>query len=155
MNIPFVVGVGFSMFCTWMLLYSLRRYKKSLASINWPTAQGVILEVRLWGKRNVRGEMLDLEKLSIKYSYAVQETAYQGTTPAFYTLVYPETVDFANNHPENSKIKVYYRPENPAESVLIPGPRQGNKRFSDILVAGLGLMIAAIIALLGALGILG
>lgn len=155
MNTPLVVGAGFALFCTWMLINALRGYKKSLASKDWPNVNGKILELRLWGKRNVDGEMRDVEKLSIEYSYDVQGVSHKGNTAAFYTLVYPETVDFASNHPKNSDATVYYQPTNPAESVLVPGPRPGNKRYSDILLASFGLVVSLSISILGALGKIG
>jgi len=51
------------------------------------------------------------------------------------------TVNFANEHPANSDLWVYYRPDKPDESVLIPGPRPGNKRYSDIILASIGLVV--------------
>ncbi len=155
MNTPFLVGAGFALFCTWMLIGALSGYKKSLASKDWPSVNGKVLVVRLWGKRNVDGEMRDVERLSIEYSYDVQGINYKGTAVAFYTLVYPETVDFAHNHPENSEVRVYYQQTNPAESVLVPGPKSGNKRYSDILLASFGLVISLSVSILGALGRIG
>lgn len=155
MNTPLIVGAGSALFCTWMLINALHGYKKSLASRGWPSVNGKLLKLELWGKRNVDGEMRDVERLSIEYSYDVHGVNHKASTAAFYTLVYPETVDFASNHPESSEVTVYYQPTNPAESVLVPGPKPGNKRYSDILLASFGLVVSLSISILGALGRIG
>ncbi|NKB39303.1 MAG: hypothetical protein GKR93_19400 [Gammaproteobacteria bacterium] len=51
------------------------------------------------GKRNVGGEIKAVEKLNIEYIFEVDGKTHKGTTATFYTLMYPETVDFANEHP--------------------------------------------------------
>ena len=155
MNTPFYVGIGFGLFCGWLLIDSFFNYKKAQASIGWPSVNGDLLKVRLWGKRNVGGTMQEVENLRVSYSYDVRGISHTGSTVAFYTLVYPETVDFAQDHPVNSEVAVYYQPDNPSESVLIPGPKPGSKRYSDLLLAGIGVLISAGIAIAGALGIIG
>ncbi len=91
----------------------------------------------------------------MEYVYEVHGKPYTGTAPTFYTLVYPETVNFATRFPKNSEVSVHYDTGNPADSVLIPGPKQGNKRYSDIILAGVGLVVAVSIAVFGALGVIG
>ena len=117
--------------------------------------RGRLVGLRLWGKRNVGGKIQEVENLNVEYDYVVHGNSYAGTTVAFYTLVYPETVDFANNHPKNSEVTIYYQTSDPAKSVLIPGPKPGKKRYSDIILASIGLIVAVCIAIAGALGILG
>ena len=73
---------------------------------------------------------------------------------SYFTLVYPETMEFAEAHPEGSELQVYYDPLNPAESVLVPGPR-ADKRYSDLILASLGVGVGVVLALLGWLEILG
>ena len=152
MNTPFIVGALSTVFCTWMLFHAFCSYKKALASKDWPSVKGKINEIELWGKRNVDGQMQEVEKLSIEYFYEVHGKAYKGTTAAFYTLMYPETVNFKKNYPVNSEVSVYYETNNPAESVLIPGPRPGNKRYSDIILASIGLVVSVSVAFFGAIG---
>ena len=99
--------------------------------------------------------MQEVEKLAIEYVFEVDGETYKGATATFYTLMYPETVDFANNHPLNSEVSVYYETNDPANSVLIPGPRPGNKRYSDIILASIGLIASVSVAFFGALGKIG
>lgn len=106
------------------------------------------------GRRNVDGEMKDVERLTVRYRYSVGGEPLTGHSVTFYTLVYPETVAFAESHPEGSTIPVHYNPERPGESVLRPGPRPGYKRFSDLILAGLGILAGAGVAAGGWFGVL-
>ncbi len=153
MNIPVIAGAIVALFSLYMLTYAIRSYKKSLASEGWPTVNGKLVKVHLWGGRNVDGEMKEVEKLDVKYEYTVQEAPYTGTAVTYYTLVYPETAEFADRHPLNSNISVYYNPENPSESVLMAGPRKDNKRYSDIILGSLGVIVGVLIAVAGWLGV--
>jgi hypothetical protein len=68
--------------------------------------------------------------------------------------MYPETLEFADQYPVNSDIKIYYNPKNPSESVLIPGPRK-DKPYSDLILGLLGVIIGVAIAVLSWRGIIG
>jgi hypothetical protein len=155
LNAPFIVGTLFAIFCGRMFAHAWRSYKNSIESKYWPSVEGKISNVELWGKRNVSGEIKEVENLKIEYIFEVHGKTYKGTTAAFYTLVYPETVDFACVHPTNSKVSVYYKANNPDESVLMPGPKSGNKRYSDIILASVGIGVSVSIAFFGAIGIIG
>ena len=151
-NIPFIAGSLFSIFSVWMFIHAFRSYRKSVESENWPSVEGKISKVELWGKRNIGGKIEEVEHLVIEYFFEVQGETYKGTRATFYTLVFPETVDFAGNHPVNSSVTVYYETNKPEESVLIPGPKPGNKRYSDIILASMGIGVSVSIAFFGALG---
>lgn len=112
-------------------------------------------KVELWGRRTIDGEPRPVEKLSVEYEYAIDGSRYSGTQAAFYTLVYPETVSFAEAHPERSEVPVYYNPDDPAESVLVTGSKGDNKRYSEVILASVGLIVSVAIATFGMLGILG
>lgn len=155
MNAPVITGFLFSGFCIWLLMHGLRSYKKALDSLHWPGTRGEISKLELWGKRNINGQVQDAEKLSVDYHFAVNGKTFQGSRLAFYTLMYPETVNFANANPAKSHITVYYDPNNPDNCVLIPGSRSGNKRYSDIVIASIGLIVSIGITILGALGKIG
>lgn len=129
-------------------------YKSALASKTWPTIDGQLTDVRLWGKRNVGGEIKGAENLIVKYNYEVNGLKYTGTSATFYTLVYPKTMEFSERHPPNSDVKVYYNPKDPAESVLIPGLNP-DKPYSDLILGFLGAAIGVVIATLGWMGVIG
>jgi hypothetical protein len=74
---------------------------------------------------------------------------------SFYTLMYPETTDFADNHPLNRAVTVHYDPMMPTNAVLIPGPRKDNKRFSDTILASAGIIVGVALSVSGWQGIIG
>jgi hypothetical protein len=54
--------------------------------------------------------------------------------------MYPETTEFAEDHPIESIVTVYYNPAKPSESILLPGPRKGSKRYSDLTLGIIGTL---------------
>ena len=155
MNIAFLAGLGFLTFSLYMLNHALRNNKKALASRGWPSTEGHLREVTLWGSRNIGGQMKEVERLKVMYEYEIQGKLFAGNTVAFYTLVYPETLEFAKHHPQHTHTKVYYNPAQPDESVLITGPKPGNKRYSEIILSGVGIIASAAIMVFGWFGVLG
>jgi len=153
-NIPFIAGIAFALFGIYMLIHAMTGYRKALASSSWPSVNGILTDVRLWGLRRIDGEMKDVEKLIVEYDYEVSGQKYTGRSPTFYTLVYPETLEFAQRHPAGSNIKVHYNPEDPSESVLITGVKK-NKPYSDLILGALGVITGAVIATLGWMEIIG
>ncbi|MEX2527859.1 MAG: DUF3592 domain-containing protein [Gemmatimonadota bacterium] len=90
-----------------------------------PGVQGQLIEVRLWGKRNIGGQMVEAEKLAVEYQYQVRGQKHIGRAPAFYTLMYPETLNFSKRLAVGGDVEVRYNPAEPNESVLLPGLRKG------------------------------
>ena len=138
----FLVALGFLLFCIYMLRHALINHRNARASNDWISTNGKITELQLWGKRRVDGVMVDCENLRIKYQYDVSGKKFTGNRSAFYTLHYPETVDFAKRYPQGAVVPVFYNPQNSAESVIVPGlhPQKPN---SEIWLAGFGVVIMA------------
>lgn len=136
----FLVAVGFLLFCIYMLRHALINHRNARASNDWAFVTGALTELRLWGKRRINGEMVDSENLSVQYQYEVNGKNFTGSRAAFYTLHYPETIDFAERYPQGSRVSVFYNPQNPAESVIVPGlhPQKPN---SEIWLAGVGVVV--------------
>ena len=153
-NTPAIIGMFCIAFCLWMLRFALKNLTQADASSRWPNVEGRMISVTLWGKRNVNGEHKDVEHLSVKYGYEVDGMRYEGSQVGFYTLVYPETVAFAERHPSNSKVTVFYHPTNPQCAVLTPGAKGNNKRYSEVILASLALLVAIMITTMGLLGYL-
>ena len=148
MNIPVVVGAAFAIFSAYLLKHAITSYRRGKASLTWPSVDGRMTAVRLWGLRRVDGKMRDVERLAVEYVYEVNGTRYTGASAAFYSLVYPETADFAERHPVESSVRVFHDPADPTLSVLTPGPRR-DKPFSDFILAALGLLVGIGVAVLG------
>jgi hypothetical protein len=138
MNIPLLAGSLFAIFGIYLLGRALSDYKKAVASL----------------ERNIDGEMQDTEKLIVAYEYEFKGSQHSGSSAAFYTLVYPETVEFARSHSVNGEVTVYCNPKAPGESVLMPGPRK-DKPYSDCILGVLGVVAGVVIAVLGFLGVIG
>jgi len=155
MNLPFIVGSIFTVFSLWILKHAITNFRTARQSESWPSVTGRLVTVELWGTRNVDGVMKPVERLSIQYDYQVDGHIHTGKNVAFYTLVYPETVQFAENHPENSDVRVYYSPETPSNSVFIPGVKGDNKRYSEIILASMALTVGIAITTTGAYGWIG
>lgn len=132
----------------------MSHYQKAKESVNWPSTKGKISEVRLWGKRRVDGIHQDADKLAVKYGYKVQDQSYTSSSVAFYTLMYPKTFEFAQQHQLESDVTVYYNPEHPFESVLVPGLRL-DKPYSDLILSAIGITIGISISVSAWLGFIG
>lgn len=154
MNIPFLAGSAFAIFGIYLFGRAVRDYGKARASQEWPATKGRLTDVRLWGTRNIDGEIKDTEKLIVEYEYQVNGLKYTGRAAAFYTLVYPATVEFADSHPANSDVQVYYNPEKPDECVLIPGHKK-DKPYSELILAALASVAGVVVAVLGGAGVIG
>jgi len=146
MNIPLLAGSVFALFGVYLLGHAIASYKSAVASQSWPTTDGQLTDLRLWGKRNIDGEMKDAEKLAVEYRYEINGLKYTGRSAAFYTLVYPKTVEFAERYSSGRGITIYYNPSDPSESVIVPG-RNPDKPYSDLIMGALGVVIGAVIAL--------
>ncbi|HCC79949.1 MULTISPECIES: DUF3592 domain-containing protein [unclassified Methylophaga] len=114
MNIALLAGSALTLFGIYLLKHSVTSYQKAVASQRWPSVTGQLTEVLLWGSRNLGGQIKEVEKLNVEYNYQINGQNYTGTLPAFYTVMYPETLEFADQYPVNSDIKIYYNPKNPS-----------------------------------------
>lgn len=154
MNIPVLAGAGFTVFSAYLLQHAVKSYKSSVASQAWPVTDGKLTEVHLWGKRKIDGETKAADNLAVEYCYEVGGIKYTGSSATFYTLIYPETIKFANRYSKNSNINVYYNLNDPAESVLIPGLNPG-KPYSDLIMGVFGVATGIVISWLGWVGAIG
>lgn len=142
MNVTyFLVSLGLFLFCIYMLRYALRNYARAKASNNWASITGEIVRIELWGKRKIDGKMVDSEHVRVVYKYCVNDETFSGNKAAFYTLHYPETLEFVKRYPQGSIVPVFYNPKAPEESVILPGlhPQKPN---SEIWLAGIGVVIS-------------
>ncbi|WP_127560322.1 DUF3592 domain-containing protein [Saccharospirillum alexandrii] len=154
MNLPLLAGLAFALFGIYLLFHSIANYRHAKASQGWPSVVGRLVEVQLWKKRLIEGEMKDAEHVKVAFSYQVNGRDYTGRLPTFYTLVYPETVEFAERYPVGSEVQVYYNPVNPADAVLVPGLKK-DKPYSELILAVICLGVGIAVAVLGWLGVIG
>lgn len=154
MNIPLIAGLALALFSVYMLRHAITSYKSAVASRSWPTTDGQLADIRLWGKRNIGGEMKEAEKLAVTYTYEINGRKFTGKSVAFYTLVYPKTLEFAERYGSERDVTVHFNPRDPSESVLVPGLNP-EKPYSDLIMAALGLVMGLVIATLAWVGVIG
>jgi len=155
MNIvPTIAGIAFLLFGCYLLTQAKKSLGNARSSTAWPKTRGTITKMNLFGRRLVDGQEIPAKFLKAEYTYTVSEQQYESDKICFYTLVYPETTEFAEHHPIGATVDVYYNPNNPAESALITGPREG-KENSDMFMAGLAITVGIVIAAAGLTGAIG
>ncbi len=154
MNIPLVAGVLVVIFGGYMLRHAIVSYRTAVASLTWPTTNGQVTEVRLWGLRNIDGKMKDANNLIVAYHYKIDNVSYSGKSVTFYTLVYPETIALAKRYSATPDVKVYYNPANVSKSVLVPGPNP-NKPYSDLILSCVAVVTGIAVMVFAWLGVIG
>ena len=145
MDIGFYVSVLALIASLYFLRVGLSRLSTAKASVNWPSVSGEIIELAIWGKRLIEGDMRDADHLRVEYRYSVDGRQHVCGELANYTLVYPETYEFAQSYPRGSAVQVHYNPESPDQAVLIKGPRE-NKPYSDLFIASLAGLVSLSVA---------
>ena len=101
--------------------YMARVYSQAEAVRQWPTAQGEILKTWV----SVRSDSEDDEYVpEVRYRYTVEGQTYTGDR----LRAAPVSAGSRNGaermlaaYPQGAVVRVYYNPQNPAESVLEPG----------------------------------
>ena len=98
--------------------------EQAKASINWPTASGLVLESKVVRRRsNNSGRSTYSSKVS--YQYQIEGKTFESKTVWFGGNI--STSDRSMSHkivkkyPANKKIVVHYNPEDPGIAVLEPG----------------------------------
>lgn len=150
-----VAGIIFAILSFWMLSHAIVNLRQARKSEYWPTTEGKLIDLVLWGKRNVGGEMREVDKLRVSFEFEVNGKVHSGSDVAFYSLVYPETLIFYEKHVHNQQVSVHYNPVNPMESVLIPGIKPGNKGYSEITLAVIGVVVSIGIIVAASIGLIG
>lgn len=113
-----------------------RDISRAKASANWPNVQGEITESKVdirimdvpsnqhHSRPNRSNESLPAHFATIRYEYTVDGTVFKGGRVAFgdHGSSNPAHADeIVNKYPIGKSVTVYYRPDNPQESLLEPG----------------------------------
>lgn len=109
-----------------MLVVGARNIQGAWESENWPHVQGKISEseVRSHTSRNSNGRTSTSYSVELKYTYTVDDEEYIGDRLRFGEMNSNKRRDAnakAKTFAAGKKIKVFYDPEEPQESVLEPG----------------------------------
>jgi Protein of unknown function (DUF3592) len=135
-----IVGVILGGFLFWQVL-------KGLKAKNWPTVSGKVADSKVTMHYDDEGDRMYGSFVS--YLYNVDGLAYNGDKRSF--------GDYSSNNRQRAEkivarympgtdVKVYYRPDDPEDSVLEPGTN---------MVMVLFLLLPAVFLVVGVLGLLG
>ncbi|MCB1138381.1 MAG: DUF3592 domain-containing protein [Leptospiraceae bacterium] len=91
-----------------------------LASKNWPSTEGTIIEARLEQVRNTGGTTSEKTIAHFFYEYSVNGEQYSSSRLNFFSIS-GDPVTAAKSHEPGQAVVVYFDPENPDKSVLEPG----------------------------------
>jgi multisubunit Na+/H+ antiporter MnhC subunit len=148
---PLFVTVLFGAFGLWVWYTTWRGYHKVVASLSWPTVQGVINESAVIERQErfeathdpARGDEYYTVRIArIVYSYTVNNQEYKASN-------FSNTLDgkeqLVAKYPKGKTVRVSYNPQDPQECMVEP-IAQGNSRFvlTGIVI---GLILFAIAAL--------
>ena len=150
MNTPVWVGLIAALLAIYMLRYALKSLQQAKDSMRWPSVEGKIVECEIMsGAGTPQKKYLD-----VKYEYKVNGNTYSGERESFYTLLNTEVEKLHEKYTSSPVAKIYCNSKNPAESTLIVGPRR-DKKYSDILIASIALIMSVSIVIAGYLGYIG
>jgi len=149
-----LVFVGLGIF---LILRSKRDKAKAAQSLNWPSAVGKVLESRMIESTSTDsdGDSSTTYRPHVQYEYEVMGTSYTGDKIKVGMVVSTSAVkkvqETLARYPVGSAVKVYYDPNNPADSVLEQKASSNLTLILGIIFLGVGLCMVlpiGIIALL-------
>ena len=100
---------------------------RARASLSWETVEGTVTQSEVKSKSGGRGSGRTYMQ-SIHYDYTVDGKQYTGDRYCFvpfYSSDSSRARKIVAEYPVGSVVKVYYSPDVPEDSVLIPGPHAG------------------------------
>ncbi len=110
MSLPFAVQHGARLF-------------KALSSLGWQESEAEVLSTHIQSQ-GIPGKHGRCYETSVSYRYAADGTSYESDRVSFdpaYLNTYEKTLGLAARYPQGAKIRIFYNPRHPEESVLEPG----------------------------------
>lgn len=144
-----IIALAFLLVGTGTAVFFLLKIKKAMASRAWPSVSG---ELESSGLRKVVYNGVDGDSISdqasalvvdFRYRYTVNGDSFVGSRVTFSDSVNKATSSLKrlqSRYQGKEAISVYYNPENPAESVLLPGATFYN--FTPLITSGLFVLAA-------------
>ena len=146
----FGIGVG-------SIIFGIRNRKKAEASNAWPSADGMITNAWIEENTDVDDDGYSSTTYTPKWEYQFQ---ISGTTYTSDRISYGAVKGYGRRKkaqeelvkfPTNSRVRVYYDPANPAESVLIRGTKG---TMLGIILGIIVILISIIVACVGGIALL-
>jgi hypothetical protein len=110
--LPFIIAGAL------LLYFGVRGLLIAHESAGWPHTSATVISSAVKSHSPARGQTQ--HQAEIRYEFVVQERRYDGyhsdsSSDAGYAM------SLVERYPKRSRITVYYKPDNPAESLLEPG----------------------------------
>ena len=143
-------GLVFLLFSIYLLKHALKSFKLLKESTSWPSVEGRIKECTL----TLSAHKINLRNFFVTYEYQVNGAVYENNRIALYTIVAKEEAEpLAEQFKKDNNVPVYYNPGNPEESCLVT--REPEKKYSDIILAIMGVLVGVSITVAGYFGYIG
>ena len=97
--------------CSAFLFLEYLRYKARQA-LSWPDTEGLIIQSKMISDQ--RGDWDE----SVVYEYHVEQKKYENRDVSFFTWTSYSPLKTLKKYKKGSSVRVYYNPNNPADSVL-------------------------------------
>jgi len=121
-----------------LLAFGAYRLYYGYASKKWPTTQGLVLLSHVKKGRGSKSNRTTY-KAVVSYSYKVKNKTYEGSRVSFgdgASSNHKVACKLVDMFPKGKTIKVYYKPEDPENAVLVPGIH-----WIGFLLGGIGLIL--------------
>ncbi|MAT13862.1 MAG: hypothetical protein CMJ46_01170 [Planctomyces sp.] len=141
-----LMSIGFFTAGSGLLAYSVVKYYESLNSKTWPSVRGTIVESYIYTHKD-DGEIS--YSAEIAYAYRVGKTRYTGERlTAFSTTSSRKegAEKLVETYPVGKRLDVFYNPDKPKDSVLIPGEEQ--EPVGGMFAGGSFILAAAIVPMI-------
>lgn len=126
------IGMGFCLVGLATLTFFIHRLRKARRSRHWPVVRGRLEQAGLrqvfYNGREADGsaDMASALVVDFRYRYEVDGTVYQGSRVTFSDHVSKPAGSLRKLQAKfqvGQTVSVYYNPDDPSDSVLLPGPR--------------------------------
>ena len=135
--------------CSGGALYALSQIGRALNAQRWPFVEGEIASTRLV-RRESGDHTTSIDSEYVSYRYEVDDRPYRNDRVRFGPVIAPRSIlpgtdpepnapyasaALAQRYPQGKRVRVYYNPRNPADSVLYRTPS-----FEVWVILGAGLL---------------
>ena len=140
-----IIVLGLIMFTLVLGGFGYNKFKLGRASLTWPAVEG---EITVSHVVKDRRDSKDYYTPVVNYKYRVGETEYIGSRIAADSLRTTHsyrTTKILEDFPMGARVPVYYSPENPENTILIPGVQ---KMTYYLLAAAAACLFFAVMVLI-------
>jgi len=133
------------------IIFGIRNRKKAEASTTWPSVDGTITNAWIDESRDTDedGSTSTTYTPRWQYQFDLGGSTHTSERVSFGGMTgygrRSKAEEQLQKFPVNSRVRVYYDPQNPAESVLI----QGTKGTMIGIIVGIVLILASVVACIG------